>query len=121
MGAGPAGRAEILIERVLRQRMRETPTAGNIRDLAYQRGCRGGVEEIEQIVGAELGDRVEELEVEVATDHRGDGEHLVRAFAESRDTGADYLSHAVGEQHLRQVSRRRPAPGVVLCDSASLG
>ena len=121
MDAGTAGRAEILIQRVLGQRVRETPTAGNVGELADQGGRGCGVEEIEQIIGAEVGDRVEQLEVEISADDRRDGQNLARRFAEARDAGADYFAHTGWERHLREVLRRRPAASVVLGDGAGLG
>ena len=63
----------------------------------------------------------EHIEVEVATDHRGDGEHPLGVGAQPPDPRADHLADAVGQRHLLERSSATHRPVVVLGDRPGLG
>ena len=101
---------EILVERVLDERVREVVAARRVGELAHQaprpsrrRGCRAGRPR-RSVVGSG-----QHIEVEVATDHRGHRQHPLGVGSEPPDARADHLAHAVGQRHLLRASRRRPS------------
>ncbi len=52
---------------------------------------------------------VEHVEVRLAADHRGDGEHLERRLAEPREPAAGDLAHAVGHARVQRDAPPRAA------------
>ena len=71
----PPGRRQLGLERRAQQGVGERVAAGRARDLREQRAAHRGVEHVEQLVLGQAGDPLEQLEVEVAADQRGDAEH----------------------------------------------
>ncbi len=98
------GRRELALERGAQQRVRERVAAGRARDLHQQRAAHGRVEDVEQLVLGQAGDRLEQVEVEVAADQRGDAEHGAGVLGQPADAGRDHVAHAL--RHARGGDRR---------------
>src|SRR5205807_10155787 len=92
MKAGAPGTTEVVVERVIDQRVGEREAARDGRGL-NEHGSRHcffeQLEQLEQLVLGAFADMEEKLCVEVATDHRSGGERLARLIAEPPDAAPD--------------------------------
>ena len=107
----PPGRRQLGLERRAQQGVGERVAAGRARDLHEQRAAHGGVEDVEQLVLGEAGDALEQLEVEVAADQRGDAEHATGVLGQAADARRDHVAHALRARRRRRCARRRAPPG----------
>ncbi len=115
------GTPEILIQAVLDERMGEREAPRALGALPQQRRRNRLVQQVEQARLGQLEDRVQQLEVEIATDHRGGAERHAGVCAQTVDAPAGHLAHALGQTQLGQVADQAPAPVLLLHDRPGLG
>ncbi len=120
MGPGPPDLWQALVQRVLRQSVGEAVAPRYVRNLAQEGGTGGSVEDVEQLLLAEVGHRVEQVEVEVPSDDRCHGKDPTCLCTEPADPGGDDFSHTVGQHHLGHFPCCRPTATIVLIDGAGL-
>ena len=85
-----------------------------------ERGARRRVQHVDELlIGARRGPS-EQLQVEVATDHRRQGQCALGGFAESHHPAPDHFADAVGEGDLSEGAFGRPVARRVLVERAGL-
>ena len=114
------GDAEVLVEGVLDEGVLEPEAAGELADLGDERGVGGGLEEVEQGVLVVVGDGVEDAEVELAADHRGEGQHPADVVAEPIHPADHDVADAARERGVVEVDGEYVAAGVVERDGTVL-
>jgi hypothetical protein len=92
--ARPPRRRELGFERRAQQRVGEGVAPRSAGQLDDERGAHGRVEDVQQLVFAGVDDALEQVEVEVATDQRGDAEHPPGGLGQAGDAPADDVAHA---------------------------
>jgi hypothetical protein len=95
--AHAAARALALVKRLADEHVREHEAVGGVFDFADQRGLGRLLERGDDPVLRLLDERVEHLELELAADHRGDGDQLVGGLAQPGEPRADQLLDALGD------------------------
>ena len=110
---GPVGGAslQVLVQRVLDQRVHEAVAAELLLGLADEPGADRTVEQIEQSVLVDVDQPGEHVEVELAADHRGERQRLLGRFAEARDAMRDDLAHARRQAEVVEIAGEHPAAG----------
>ena len=99
MEPGAPRPAQVLVEGVIDQRVREGEAPDRTR-LVDHRSSRGLLEQVEQRVLVGLEHACEEIDVEVAADHRGHGKRLAARLAQPLHTPADDLADALGQSEV---------------------
>ena len=93
----PARCAEVLVERVVDERVGE-PEVPDVVARLVDNGRRDRlVQHVEQLVFPGVHDPGEEVDVEVPPDHGGDAENSLRGFAQPGYAPADDLADALGQ------------------------
>ncbi len=119
VGALAAGGAELVVEAVLDQPVGEPiPVRGAALD--EHRGVDRRVEEVQQRVHADVGEAGEEVDVELAADHRGEAQDAQGFVAEAFDASADDVADTGREAELFELAGEGPAAVVALDDPAGL-
>ncbi len=116
VGGGLTGPTEVLIERVLDQGVRELVVPGAVGELVDERRRLGFVEHFEEIELGDVRGCGQQLEIEVASDDRGDRERSRGRGTESAEPGADDDPNAVGEAQLLDLEAAEPSTVLVLLD-----
>ena len=116
--AAPPGSAQIVVEGLLDQAVSEAVAAGT--HLSDQCRTLRRIEQVEQFVLPDREDLGEDLEVEVATDHRRRREEPDPRLADATDSGGDHLPDALGERDVAMLVDR-PAAGGAAGQRARLG
>ena len=119
VGALAAGGAELVVEAVLGEGVGE-PVAPRGVALGEERGGDAGVEVVEELVLVGVGEQGEEVDVELAADHRRQGQHPQRLVAESLDASADDVADAARQAELVELAGEDPSAVVVEHDPARL-
>ena len=120
MGPASSDSRQALVQRVLRQSVRERVTPWCVRNFADEGGTARGVEDVEQLLLVEVGHGVEQVEGKVPSNHRCHGKDPSCLRTEPADAGGDDFSHTVGQHHLGHLRCGRPSATLVLVDGASL-
>ena len=89
--------------------------------LGHQRGFGSRLEDVEGRVLVHPRDLGEQVDVEVATDHRRRAQHALGVRAQARHPAADDLVHARRELDRGELGRPRPASLAVALDRARFG
>ena len=90
------------------------------RDGLHERGGGGGIECIEGGVVTDVRHRGQQVEVELATDHRRQGEDSLHLLAEVGDPSAHHVARGHRQPDGAQIRPRRPPTGRVAADGAGL-
>src|SRR5438876_321923 len=116
----PSGRAELLVEGLADQRVRKAEPAGYTGGLDDDPHGDAMVEDVEQLVGREVRDVRDDVEVELASDNCADRQRPVRGRAEAAEAPSHHLTDSFG--HTELVERTRQHPRIVLlAQRAALG
>ena len=108
VGTSTAVRAELVVEAVLDQPVGEPIPVGGAA-LDQHRGADRGVEEVQEWVFADIGESGEEVEVELAADHRGEAQDAEGFVAEAFDAPADDVADTGREAELFELAGEGPA------------
>jgi len=92
--AGPAQGAELVVDALLHEGVREPVVAQGAFDLAHQAGGHRRVDEVQGLVVVDGGRRDHHVEIEIAAHDRGHAQHLVRAGVEATQAAAQDVSHS---------------------------
>ena len=104
-----AARALALVEHLADERLREHEAVGVVRDLAHEPGRRRFLQRGDDPLDRLVDQLLEQLEAEVAADHRGDGEHLPGGVGQARQAIADQRLHPGRHRDPAQVGGVREA------------
>ena len=121
VGVGLAGAAQLGVQGVLDEGVHEAVVARRVGQLAHQRRPGGGVEDAQHVVVGQPAGGGEQVEVEVAADHRGQRQHPFGFPAQPSDPSADHGVHARRQRHLIERHRGDPAALAVACEGAGVG
>ena len=97
-----AERGEAVVERGAHQRVRERVAADALGVLAQDARGDRLLQRLDEGVVVERASLVEDVEVRLSADDRGDREHRERGLAEPREPAAGDLAHAVGDAGVAQ-------------------
>ena len=97
MQPAPALRADVVVERLADEAVREAVRADRGRPLDDDAELDGLAERAVEVGGLELADALQRVEPELAADDRGGAQQLARALGQRREAVADRLAHAVGD------------------------
>ncbi len=110
----PTRGPEPLVEGPLDQGVREAVPPGPVRRLPHQGDGRRLLQRVEQVVGAGLGRGQDDVEVEIPTHHRSEGQIGRGHPTEPGDAGGDDLADSGGQtDRRRHIARCHPPAGVV--------
>ena len=116
----PTRRAQVLVEGVLSEGVGETEVLNGSLDLDEKPCPDAGVDDVEQCILVAVNHSSEDLDVEVAPDHRRLGEHPAHLLTEAVHPLSHHLADALGQALLVEVLAGDPTAGLVLVDEAGL-
>ncbi len=92
-------RAEVVVERLADQPVREAVRAERRRPLGDHAAVDGLAERVVELAGVAAADALQRVDAKLAPDHRRGVEQLERAVGQRLEAVADRLAHAVGDPH----------------------
>ena len=120
VGAPTPGRRQLVVQGVLDERVDEAESFHPAGNGIHQQGSRRRVEGIEGGVVGRSRHGDEEVEVELASDHRREAEDSLHVGSEVRDPPAHDVAHRHRQADLAQITGRRPAARGVATDRTCL-
>ena len=102
---GATGTPEILIQRVLDERMGEREALGSLGALLQQRRRDRLIEQVEQPRLGKLEHREQQIEIEVTADDRGGAERRAGVRTQALHPPPDHLADALRQAQLGQVAQ----------------
>jgi hypothetical protein len=118
--ARAARRPQRVVERVVDQVVREVERARLLRALEQQRRLDGPVQHVDEPVLVLVHHALEQLEVELAANDGGAGQHVPAVLAQALDPPLHHLAHALGKAERVEVADELPAAVRRLHDRAGL-